>query len=93
MLIKVPKARLKAKIRRAIGIRNHQVVVHIVDNEGHGPVVQGDEGGWFTLGGDRIRYPSAYSRTGWNNMVYLCDTREVFVGERWVSRRILASLK
>ena len=78
---------LKVFARRFLKIRNNAVPVNIVDDY-HGPVTTGEKGGWFTAGGDPIRYPSAYSRSGWSNMVYMTDGRVVWVGRGWLDRQI-----
>lgn len=39
----------------------------------------GERGGWHTKGGARILYPSAYSKSGWSNMVYQTDDRVLVV--------------
>ena len=48
------------------------------------PEGQGEYGGHFTRGGDRIQHPSGYSKKGWSNMVYHCSTRKIIVGIGWV---------
>lgn len=40
---------------------------------------------WETKTGIPIAYPSAYSRKGWSSMVYCASTRQVVVGEGWMS--------
>jgi hypothetical protein len=38
---------------------------------------------YTTVGGTRIRHPSAYSRKGWSNMIYCPSTLEIVVGADW----------
>jgi len=37
-----------------------------------------------THGGQVIRHPSAYSKVGWSNMIYVASTRHIVVGEDWL---------
>jgi len=70
---------IDAALRRACGVHYHCVpIVRIAGDSA--PVVTGSRGGYFTLGGTRINYPSAYSRRGFSNMVYRSDTRVITVG-------------
>jgi hypothetical protein len=39
-----------------------------------------------TRGGTWVRYPSAYRRRGWSNLVYVCSTLTVYVGEEWLKQ-------
>lgn len=78
---------LKVFARRFLKIRNNAVPVNIVDDS-HPPVTTGEKGGWFTAGGDPIRYPGAYGQKGWSNMVYLTDARIIWVGKKWLDRQI-----
>jgi len=70
---------IDAALRRACGVSNNQVLIVRIAGDSS-PVVTGSRGGHFTKGGARIDHPSAYSRRGWNNMVYECDTRVITVG-------------
>ena len=48
------------------------------------PFIIGEAGGHFTRGGNKIRYPSAYSKKGCSNMIYRTSTRKILVGQDWV---------
>lgn len=48
------------------------------------PRERGDSFHWETKGGTRIYHPSAYSRRGWSNMVYVGSSRRVEVGREWL---------
>lgn len=39
---------------------------------------------WETRGGRRIYHPSAYSKNGWSNMVYIPSSICLVVGKGWV---------
>jgi hypothetical protein len=75
----------RAALRRTLGIRNQAVPVILLIGGSLSPHVTGSRGGHFTRGGSRIYHPSAYSRRGWSNMVYRCDTRRIYVGQRWLA--------
>jgi len=70
---------IDAKLRRQCAVSNNQVRIVRITGDSP-PVVTGSRGGHFTLGGTRINHPSAYSKRGWSNMVYHCDTRVITVG-------------
>lgn len=40
-----------------------------------------------TMGGTRVRHPSAYAKKGWSNLRYVCSTYRVEVGAEWVAAR------
>ena len=88
----IPIETVEAFVRRSCGVCNNAVPVNIVDCH-HKPILWGKMGGHFTRGGARIRSPTAYSRVGWSNMCYKCDSRVIYVGERWIDKRIVALLK
>jgi hypothetical protein len=48
------------------------------------PIEVGQSYGFETRGGTPIYYPSAYSKTGWSNMVYRHSTIRVIVTTTWV---------
>ena len=54
------------------------------------PRVTGDGWHYRTRGGRRIWHPSAYSRSGWSNMVYVGSTYAVTVGADWLRRHLPA---
>lgn len=62
----------------------HVARVQIVDGNHPPTIVCGSTGGWFTKGGTPISHPSAYSKTGWSNMDYICNDEEVQVGADWL---------
>ena len=47
------------------------------------PELVGERGGHFTKEGTRISHPGAYAKSGWSNMEYRTDSREVVVGAEW----------
>lgn len=49
------------------------------------PTLAGEGWHWSTKGGRRINFPSAYSRKGYSNMVYVASTRRVVVGSEWLA--------
>jgi hypothetical protein len=50
------------------------------------PQEVGARWGYETRGGRPIRYPSAYRKAGWSNMVYCRSTRCVEVGSEWLRK-------
>lgn len=67
--------------RRAVDAGSNVDVEYAPGNDG--PVLHGDRGGFFTHGGERIRYPGAYGRKGFGNMYYQRSTQWIVVGENW----------
>lgn len=49
------------------------------------PEVTGQYGGWETRGGTPVRYPSAYAKVGWSNLVYRCSSIQLTVGFDWLA--------
>lgn len=60
--------------------------VHVVPGD-CAPTLVGEGSHYRTRGGRRIYHPSAYSRSGWSNMVYFGSTARTEVGERWLAAR------
>lgn len=58
--------------------------IQVVDGAA-APTLAGEGWHWSTKGGKRIDHPSAYSRKGWGNMVYVASTRRVVVGREWLA--------
>jgi len=42
--------------------------------------------GWYTYGGDYVRWPAAYAKKGFSYLTYIADPREIVVGEHWLRR-------
>jgi hypothetical protein len=85
-LVKKPETR---KVRRAmaeaVGLdfqKTSSVKFCLVDGD-QPPVLDGRCGGHYTRGGVPIRHPGAYSRRGWSNVRYLCDSRVITAGVGW----------
>ena len=51
-----------------------------------GPTLTGDTWHYETLGGTRIRHPSAYRKVGRSNMRYVSSTISVEVGRDWLTQ-------
>jgi hypothetical protein len=79
--------RLRRKIREHFNVHNQCVPVCI----GDATEKTGKMGGWFTCGGRPIRHPSTYAKSGWSNMVYECDTREITITKEWLRDFILTT--
>jgi|GEM_PF-4863577 len=84
---------IRAFVRREANVRNSQVPVIEVEEEGHAPIVIGTQGGWFTRGGARIAHPTAYAKVGWSNMEYWGDDRYILVGARWIENQLAGLVK
>jgi len=59
-------------IREKFGVSNSVPVIFEENIEK--PTLEGYQGGWYTKGGKKIRFPSAYSKIGMSNMVYKRST-------------------
>lgn len=55
-----------------------------INNNVDRPRLTGRSGGWFTRGGTPVRYPGAYSKVGWSNLVYERSTLTVEIPKSWV---------
>jgi hypothetical protein len=71
----------------------HIARMHVGEKAGHPvKIIPGDsepryEGSgfyWETKGGTIIRHPSAYSKYGWSNMIYVSSDLHITVGEEWL---------
>lgn len=67
----------KAELRRRLGMHSSARITE--SDEVTRPVVRGESFYWCTRGGSRINYPSAYSKTGFGNMVYNRSTLRIEV--------------
>jgi hypothetical protein len=76
---------VRREIRKACGA-GQELTVYVIDG-GSAPKHKGTRGHHETRGGSWIVHPSAYSRTGWSNMRYVCSTRRVEVGQEWVIQK------
>ncbi len=73
-------------VRRSAGAHAN-CPVEVIDGE-CAPTIRGESYHWETRGGRRIYYPSAYSRCGWSNMVYVSSTIRVEVGRETLVRML-----
>lgn len=76
-------AAIKRSVRRAASARNNIPVVFLKDSDKE-PAEVGHGYHYCTKGGTIIDHPSAYSRSGWSNMVYVGSTIRVEVGVKWI---------
>jgi hypothetical protein len=67
--------------RQAVG--ESRVRVRVLEGDA-APKLCGHSSGYETKGGREIRYPSAYSKVGWSNMVYRSSTLRIEVGRGWL---------
>lgn len=72
-------SRKRRLIREKFGVPNSVPV--IFDENIKESVLEGCRGGWYTKGGTRIRFPSAYSKIGMSNMVYKKSTLLIKAGK------------
>ncbi len=72
------------RVRRALGGRNVRGCGRNIDveisAEHDEPCIAGDSWCYKTRGGRVIDHPSAYSKTGWSNMIYHASTRRLACG-------------
>jgi hypothetical protein len=64
--------------------RSNSVPVVLVPGD-QAPILTGESGGYYTIGGTPIRHPSAYAKRGWSNMQYCTSTESVDVGADWAA--------
>jgi len=77
----------RAYVRLQVLRRNRgEYAIEVIDGDSS-PVATGTEWHYETRGGTWILHPSAYSKTGWSNMVYCSSTRCVQVGRAWLAAR------
>lgn len=82
-------SQIRRMVREYLGVgKCNQIPVGITEPFQF-PKLTGERGGYFTRGGVRITYPSAYGRKGRSNMVYRRDTRIITVGQPWIEIRLL----
>jgi hypothetical protein len=77
----------RAYVRTQVLRRNRgEYSIEIVDGDA-APKATGDSWHYETRGGTWITHPSAYSKSGWSNMVYCSSTLAVRVGREWLAAR------
>ena len=69
-------------VRQLAGARNN-TPVKIIEGESP-PELKGNPSHYTTKTGRIIYHPSAYSKTGWSNMIYHASTLRVEVGREWL---------
>ena len=74
------------RLVRSFASAENNLPVEVVDGNQE-PAREGHSFGWETRGGTPIQHPSAYSKRGWSNMVYVPSTRCVVVGREWLSTK------
>jgi len=53
--------------------------VQVIEGQVDKPILEGEAGGWFTKGGNRIFHPPSYGKRGWSNMKYKKSTYRIVV--------------
>ena len=81
----------ECETKTGVNAYDTHVPIYVVDGD-QPPKAYGARGGHFTRGGTRIDHPSAYSKTGWSNMVYICSTLKIKVGRQWLCDRGICPL-
>jgi hypothetical protein len=70
-------------LRALAGWPKTNIRVEVVPGQ-KGPTVRGNSWHYETRGGTVIDHPSAYSKLGWSNMIYVCSTIRVEIGSEWL---------
>jgi hypothetical protein len=78
------QATVSRKVRAAAGCPRTSYPIETDDTD-DAPIICGESWHYQTRGGRRIYHPSAYSRSGWSNMVYVGSTRRIVVGRGWLA--------
>ena len=73
-------------VRAHLGMAGSTCPIKLVDGFG-APVVTGATYHWTTRGGSPVRYPNAYAKKGWSNLVYHRSTIQITVGRGWLIER------
>jgi len=73
------KRQKRTKFRSLFNVSSHVPVIE--DGSVDKPSIFGECGGWYTKGGIPISHPSAYSKKGWSNMLYIRSTKHILVPE------------
>jgi hypothetical protein len=73
---------IEYRARKLLGDKSNRPV-KIFSNESFEPRWAGESFHYETRGGQRIYYPSAYSKRGWSNMIYCYSTLHIEVGANW----------
>jgi hypothetical protein len=74
----------RRSIRTSAGVGQLNIPIQVVHGSA-APHETGESWHYVTRGGSRIWHPSAYSKRGWGNMVYIHSTRRVVVGAEWIA--------
>jgi len=77
----------RSYVRQAAQAESYRPIT-VVDGA-QAPRPRGDSWHYETRGGTRISHPSAYSKSGWSNMVYCSSTSRVEVGREWLAARCI----
>ena len=72
-------------IRRSAGERQANIRIEVIPGIALAPQSVGNRWHYETKGGRMIHHPSAYSKKGFSNMVYVASTRRVIVGADWIT--------
>jgi hypothetical protein len=67
----------RSRVRAFFGVSNAVPVIESPDVAER--TLTGNPGGHFTRGGSPVRFPSAYARKGFSNLVYRCSTYKILV--------------
>lgn len=81
---RITPPRLRTMIRRYCNITSTAVEVNILFENESPPEVTGERGGYFTLKGERVRFPGAYGRKAYRAMQYRRSTLRIVVGDEWI---------
>jgi hypothetical protein len=76
-------ATLKTQIRKAACASGTPYPIVAIPETNAAPKLTGESWHYETRGGTRISHPSAYSKSGWSNMVYCHSTIRIEVGANW----------
>lgn len=78
----------RKQIRESLNIHRYWSIPVVVVEGDFSPKRKGCSYHYQTKGGTTIYYPSAYSKTGWSNMVYVSSTNRIIVGLDWVIKNL-----
>jgi len=75
--------KIRAAIRRGAFATGSTCPIFIEPGD-NPPEFRGEGFRWETRGGQPVKYPKAYAKKGWSNLVYKNSTRRISVGETWL---------
>lgn len=78
-----PTSAQRSRIRAMVGRRGSHYPIMIMPGAA-APRLVGESWHFATRAGKYVRFPSAYRKRGWSNLVYVPSSLTIEVGEEWL---------